>query len=91
MPFLRGVRRAQLAAADELHDFDLRSRLQRRRSPLRALDDATVKLDGQTFGIEFQIAHQAGYCFAGVHLTCVTIHYDGNVGGIGVLRHGVLG
>ena len=80
----------QLAAADELNDFDLRARGQDGGGPLRTLDDAPVELDGQTLGIQSQIADETGDGFARADLACVAIHCDSDIGGICVLHHGML-
>ena len=84
-------RGARLAAADKLNDFDLRARGQRRGVPLSALDDAPIELDGQTLGIESQRAHEAGDSFARADLAWITVDDDGDIGGICVFDHGMLG
>ena len=48
-----------LAAADELHDFDLRARLEDGRGPVRLLDDAAIQFDGHTRGVQIQLAEKA--------------------------------
>jgi len=51
----RGALRAGLsclAAADELDNLDLRTGIERRRSPQVALHDDAVEFDGDTFRLE---------------------------------------
>jgi hypothetical protein len=48
-----------LAAADKLHNFDLRTGLENRTGPLRLLDNAAVQFDGDARGVKIQLAEKA--------------------------------
>jgi len=48
-----------LTAADELHNFDLRTGPEDGRGPVRLLDDVAVQFDRDTRGIQIQLAEKA--------------------------------